>query len=88
MESLPGYDNWKTSSPPEPEQPRGCCEYCGCHREDAGGDFIKFEGETICPRCFEIKTVICPQCKERDFADHIEPDGRCWCCHRDEKSKR
>lgn len=87
MEALPGYDNWKTASPDEADMPPDRCNYCECNWEDAGGDLVEFEGETMCPHCFGIHTAICPQCKERDFTDHIEPDGRCWCCHRDEKSK-
>lgn len=48
MESIPGYDEWKTT-PPEPE-PATYCDCCGC--EVYEGDYIfTIDGERLCEDC-------------------------------------
>ena len=46
MESIPGYDDWKTTPPDDPE-PASVCDCCGC--EVYEGDYIyTIDGERLC----------------------------------------
>lgn len=48
MESIPGYDDWKTTPPDDPE-PASVCDCCGC--EVYEGDYIyTIDGERLCER--------------------------------------
>lgn len=49
MESIPGYDDWKTTPPDDPE-PASVCDCCGC--EVYEGDYIyTIDGERLCEDC-------------------------------------
>ena len=49
MESIPGYDDWKTTPPDDPE-PASVCDCCG--REVYEGDYIyTIDGERLCEDC-------------------------------------
>lgn len=50
MESIKGYDHWKTI-PPEPEDEEQ--EYCTCCGKPVyGGDSLyTFDGQTLCEEC-------------------------------------
>lgn len=48
MESIPGYDKWKTTEPEEPLR----CEYCG-KEIPVNGKYYEWRGEIICEDCME-----------------------------------
>lgn len=71
MESIPGYDDWKTTPPDDPE-PASVCDCCGC--EVYEGDYIyTIDGERLCDCKWSQGCEIELQgtgCHETD-ADHI-----------------
>ena len=50
MESIKGYDHWKTI-PPEPEEEKQ--EYCTCCGRPvySGDSLYTFDGQTLCEEC-------------------------------------
>lgn len=56
MESIPGYDDWKTS-PPEPE-PVAYCAICG-------GEM--YEGDTL----YTVDGGICETCRDDHYGDLV-----------------
>lgn len=57
MESIQGYDDWKTS-PPEPA-PISYCDSCGCELYEGDYMFI-IDGERLCEDCLnsEYRRVV------------------------------
>ena len=45
-----------------------CCDCCGA--EIHGGEFAEFDGQILCPRCFDRETVLCSHCGERIWRDN------------------
>ena len=48
MESIPGYDRWKTTEPEEPLR----CDYCE-NEIPRGGKFYRYRDSIICEDCME-----------------------------------
>lgn len=44
-----------------------CCDCCGA--EIHGEEFAEFDGQILCPRCFDRETVLCSHCGERIWRD-------------------
>lgn len=60
------------------------CEYCGKTElfPVANSFFFRdFEGKTLCTKCFNEKTFICPSCNERHLTEKafIDEHGIKWC---------
>lgn len=53
MEHIPGYDDWKTTPPDEPD-PVKHCAYCRCEL---------YEGDVV----YAVDGEICEKCLERDY---------------------
>lgn len=60
MEHIPGYDDWKTTSP-EYEKPVTRCNSCGCGLYD--GDVI-----------YTIDGGICEDCLNDRYREHVWSD--------------
>ena len=48
MEHIPGYDEWKTTPPDDPD-PAAYCNFCGCEMYE--GDMIYTIDGGICEKC-------------------------------------
>jgi hypothetical protein len=65
MDSLPGYDAWKTAAP---EDDWGICPDCGCSQEDC--EELP-SGEFLCPEC---ACVFCEDDAHPDYSDMFSED--------------
>ena len=46
MESIPGYDDWKTTPPDDPE-PASVCDCCGKYLWEGEPIYLDINGETL-----------------------------------------
>ena len=50
MESIPGYDDWKTTPPDDPE-PASVCDCCGKYLWESAPIYLAIHGESLSAIC-------------------------------------
>lgn len=50
MESIPGYDDWKTT-PPDDSEPASVCDCCGKYLWEGEPIYLDINGENLCEVC-------------------------------------
>lgn len=51
MESIPGYDDWKTTPPDDPEPASLVCDCCGKYLWEGEPIYLDINGENLCEVC-------------------------------------
>lgn len=57
MESIPGYDDWKTTPPDDPE-PASVCDCCGKYLWEGEPIYLDINGENLCEVCLNKMCLI------------------------------
>lgn len=58
------------------------CDFC--HEEHPIDDLCTFDGQSLCPDCFESETILCDHCGDRVWEENSVQDEHialCLCCY-------